>query len=191
MSITEWHTYFDILTDKYGNPYFTTAEKDLLFNRAQLRLVDEVILTFEEDERVVNKIHTLILRTPSLTMNSSGDILFSAINSGLYKVLSVEDSNNGAISQARHNNFAKNKENSFKAERTRFIQLTDRFKFYPIDTTKSIIFTSVLYPTTVVHPSTSSNLPDLVHNEVVAIALDLAGIATRDEALAQLNQLNK
>ena len=34
-------------------------------------------------------------------------------------------------------------------------------------------------------------LPDSTHDEIMAIALDDAGLATRDAALVQLNQSNK
>ena len=34
-------------------------------------------------------------------------------------------------------------------------------------------------------------LPDFTHDEIMAIALDDAGVAQRDEALMQLNKVNK
>ena len=37
----------------------------------------------------------------------------------------------------------------------------------------------------------NSELPEVTHDEIMAIALDDAGVATRDQALIQLNQANK
>lgn len=195
MTVNNWHTYFDILCDKYGSPYFTDAEKDLLFNRAQLRFVDEVIKAAETDDNVLNKIHTLIFKGTSLLMDSNGDITYANINSNtgttMYKMLSVYETGVGYVSQASHNLSGPAKTNSFKNTRRRFVQLSNKFNFFPVSTTAPIVFTVVGYPTEVVKPGTSSNLPDLCHNEIISIAVDLAGIATREEALAQLNQLNK
>lgn len=195
MTVTEMHTYFDVLSDKYGSPYFTDAEKDLLINRAQLKFVDEVVKAAETDDNVLNKIHTIIFKGTALQMDSNGDITYASINSAtgttIYKTLSVYETGVGYVSQASHNLSGPTKENSFKNTRRRFVQLNNKFNFFPVSTTASLIFTVVGYPTTVVKPGTSSNLPDLCHNEIIAIAIDLAGIAIRDEALAQLNQLTK
>lgn len=47
-----------------------------------------------------------------------------------------------------------------------------------------------LYPTTT-NVNVSCELPDFTHDEIMAIALDDAGVATRDQALVQLNQAAK
>ena len=46
------------------------------------------------------------------------------------------------------------------------------------------------YPTTT-NTNVSCELPDFTHDEIMAIALDDAGVASRDEALVQLNQASK
>ena len=47
-----------------------------------------------------------------------------------------------------------------------------------------------IYPL-VDNPNVSCELPDFTHDEIMAIALDDAGVATRDQTLLQLNQAAK
>lgn len=189
------HTYFDILCDKYGNPYFTDAEKDTLLNRAQLSFVDQVVQQAETNDNILNKISTLIVSGTAVQMSSSGEVTVSAVATATgvtpYKVLKVYEDGVGAVSQVSHNNSGPARSNYFKAQRRRFEQLGTKWLFYPISTTASLVFTVIAYPTTITKGSSNSNIPDLSHNEIVAQAINLAGIATRDEALAQLNQMNK
>jgi hypothetical protein len=60
-----------------------------------------------------------------------------------------------------------------------------------------IYFTVLKYPITVnldydtPANNVNSDLPDFTHDKIVALALEYAGISSRDEALAQLVQLKK
>src|SRR6478736_4445978 len=195
MLVTDWHLYFDILCDKYGNPYFTTAEKDLLFNRATLKFVDEAVKALEENDNVINKIQTLVVKTTALPMDGNGDLLYTAINTSisgtLYKIIGIFENGGGYVSEATHNAIGPIKTNTFKQDRRRCVKLATNLNFYPIDSSKAFYITVVKYPVEVAYAGPNSDLPDLSHNEILSIAVDLAGIASRNEALAQLNQLNK
>jgi hypothetical protein len=194
VTIQEWHTYFDILCDKYGNPYFTDGEKDLLFNRATFKFIDGVTSQLEVGEDILDKIRTLIYTIGPLNMSPSGLVpaFQLAFNTQMYKLLKVVDGNGAPISKVSHNSAGVTRTNIFKKTRTRFEQTNDGFVFYPVDVSKSMYFTAVKTPVYVsLQQPINSELPHRSHNDVIAIAVDMAGIASRDEALAQLNQLTK
>lgn len=201
------HTYFDILCDKYGSPYFTTAEKDILLNRAQIRFVEENLPNVDTAQDTNNKLSTLIFAPNTITLSSSTlskTALRTAIrglsgdgNLEIWRVLAIYSVNNGVTTPVkflRHNDLGPVQANSFKSQSKYWFEVTLNepvYSFLNISAADALQFWVLKYPKVLAHPSTSSDLPDFTHNEIVALAVDLAGIAIRDEALAQLNQLNK
>lgn len=106
MTATELSARFDLICDKVGSPYFTSAEKDNFFNTAQLSLIDEILfpskkqdrkdvdaLDFSREDAFQQGIGTLV-RTATVTGIASGTtkITFAQVNTALvtgtvYKVV--------------------------------------------------------------------------------------------------------
>lgn len=192
MTVTQWHTYFDILVDKYGSPYFTTNEKDLLFNRAQFKVLDGIL--GGEETQLQEELLRNNLRVSTVNSTGSGIITDAAINASInaifYKIRRVEV---GGV-EARYSTLNKDRTNSFKAptlDKLRYGYNNAGIYILPATAYTNVKVTVVTEPTLVSYPSTSSTMPEEAHNLIIATAVDLAGIATRDEVLPQLNQLNK
>lgn len=192
MNVTTWHQYFDILSDKYGSPYLTNAEKDILFNRSQFNVIDKVLAMPDiqrQEELLRNnlKIATTTSSIAGVVLNTTIDGLISGLT---YKIRRVTDANGIEI---RYSSTNKNRKNTFKAPSAsvpRYTYNNGGIIVLPA-ATYSLLITVVSEPTAVAYGGASSGLPEELHNDVIATAIDLAGIATRDEALAQLNQMNK
>jgi hypothetical protein len=106
MTAAELSARFDLICDKVGSPYFTSAEKDHFFNTAQLSLIDEILfpskkqdrrdvdaLDFSREDAFQQGIGTLV-RTATVTGVTSGttQITFAQVNTALstgtvYKVV--------------------------------------------------------------------------------------------------------
>ena len=71
------------------------------------------------------------------------------------------------------------------------------YQFGPINTGARLYFNVLKYPKVVilddVTPANNvdSDLPDFTHDQIVALALELAGVSSRDENLEQLLQVKK
>jgi len=90
MVVATWKTYFDILQDKYGSPYFTDSEKELLFNRAIMDFVDSHFtpnkkgaISIEVNQRIMENMATLVYRLPAIKMDSTGLITNTQLNTAL------------------------------------------------------------------------------------------------------------
>jgi len=204
MTITEFHTYFDILCDKYGNPYFTTAEKDLLFNRATLIVLEEIINSGLQTQQLEEVLYPLILRGYS-TMNASGVIPFSTIEAQLtaaygqnvviYRILSVSQANSlGTIIPVRYRSYNKlNYSNTFKTPSATVPVFSyigsSNLQFLPVNQALTNYITIIKKPLTVsTGGPVNSDMPEALHNAIVHKAVDLAGIGSRDQELVNLNQ---
>ncbi len=192
MNVATWHQYFDILSDKYGSPYLTNAEKDILFNRSQFKVIDKVLAMPDiqrQEELLRNnlKIATTTSSVAGVVLNTTIDGLISGLT---YKIRRVTDANGVEI---RYSSTNKNRKNTFKVPSStapRYTYNNGGIIVLP-EAAYSLLITVVSEPTAVAYGGASSGLPEELHNDVIATAIDLAGIATRDEALAQLNQMNK
>lgn len=216
MTTVEMMTWFDILQDKYGSPYFTDSEKLLFLNRAQWEYVNATIpsneggiVDVEVTENILKNVSTLLFELTPLTQNSSGIITNANINSTLQtvssdisaefvKIMRIKVVKNGRTYPAkfaRHNDIDAFHNNYFKKptyNTPKYTLQNGGFQFNPTDTVASIYFTVLKRPkdmTLVVN----SELPQITHNEIVALGLQFAGVASRDEILQQMNnlQLNK
>lgn len=210
------HNWFDILQDKYQSPYFTNTEKDTFLNRAQIEYINSLLpdkegqeSNLEENSHLLENLSPLIFQlSTSLNMDASGFVLDSAIQTLLdtessstelfMKILNVYIEISGVeypVKYVRHNDFYKFQTNDFKRASTslpQYRRLSGKFAFSPIDISNNIYFTLLKYPREVSLSSTiNSELPESTHNNIISIGIDLAGIASRDEALASLNQLHK
>jgi hypothetical protein len=212
MTITEMLTWFDVLQDKYGSPYFTDSEKLLFLNRAQWEYVNATIpsneggiVNMEVDENVLKNVSSLLFELTVLNQSTSGIITNATINSTLQtvsgdgtaefiKVMRVKVVKNGRTYPAkfaRHNDIDAFHNNYFKKptyDTPKYTLQNNGFQFNPTDTVASIYFTVLKRPkdmTLVVN----CELPQITHNEIVALGLQFAGIASRDEILQQMNNL--
>jgi len=214
MIITQWANYFDILQDKFGSPYFTDAEKSLLFNRALIQYVAEFLpveepgsLNVEMDRDSIASLSPLIYELPALNMTSAGIILKSTIQGSLtaqitggvlWRELALKATLGTDVNPpnyTRHNDWAQFLNNSFKSPtdgNPKYYETALDFRFLPINTITNYVFTVLKYPVSVVIDSVapsnnvSSDMPDFTHDKIIAIALELAGISSRDEALITL-----
>lgn len=209
MTVQEMHNWFEQLLDKYQAPYFTEAEIDRFINRAQIEYINSFLpdgegleLTPEQNAHILENLNTLVFETAALNMSGAGEITDVNIQSALdtasgsteafIKILNVS-SEGLPVKFVRHNDFYKFQQNDFKqasAAYPQYKRVSGKFIFLPVDVSDDIKFTLLKYPREVaLGTTTDSDLPDSTHNNIIAIAINSAGIATRDDALAQLNQL--
>jgi hypothetical protein len=220
MTIIEMGNWFDLLQDKYGSPYFTDTEKSLLFNRAQVGYVKNLLWpdgneqpeTLELTQDTFSQVAPLIFALPYIQMTSGGLITKTTLQTSLtntqpgaivWRPLSIGWTLGGnvrPISFVRHNDWWAFQQNYFKApttENPKFRETAAAFEFLPVSISARVYFTVLKYPITVnldydtPANNINSDLPDFTHDKIVALALEYAGISSRDEALAQLVQLKK
>lgn len=214
MTITEMVDYYDLLQDKYGSPYFTTSEKERFLNQAQLDIISDHLPkegTEQNIERNANSwlaFNTLFFSTVAV-MNSLGVITKTDLESTLTTALgftvtiirplsfSWTDSNGTRpiIGPTRQNNWAKFIDNIFKIpveSEPRYYESNSSYVINPVNTGASITITGLRYPKAIsVSGTQTSELSPLYHNEVVARALELAGVSSRDQALVELQKINQ
>lgn len=211
MTIAGMAQLFDILQDKYGSPYFTNAEKSLLLNRAQTEFVNSFLPTdgdeknIELSEDAMAQLDTLIYTLPYTTMNSSGLVTKASIETALQAIVPgallrrrlntgwVYGGKTKPVGFVRHNDWYKFVANYFKApslDNPKMNETATAYQFAPVNTSAKLYFTVLKYPVVVdIDTAVDSDLPDHTHNKIVALALEFAGIGSRDENLAQLLQL--
>lgn len=143
---------------------------------------------------------------------TTGKLLTSAIetaingqtsdSTGLMHVLSVSTANptgggytaDRLVRFVRHNDIYRFRDNVFKQATVRnpvYMSVYDGFIFRPIPTSTpaNILMTVIKYPIAVsLSGGQSCELPDFTHDKIMAIALEFAGLASRDEALAMLSR---
>ena len=214
MTIQDMHNWFNQLQDKYGSPYFSDDMIDLFLNRAQIEYLNTVfpdneggVANIEQTQLITENFDTLVYETTSpLYMNASGMVSRATIQTrlnsetgsteGWRHILNVSADQSGIrldVKFRRHNDFYRLERNTFKIDdQDKMVyRLESRgLLFTPINVQTKLYFTLMKLPKPVsLSGSISSELPAYTHNEIVAIAVDFAGIASRDEALIQLNQL--
>lgn len=218
MTIIEMANYFDIMQDKFKSPYFTDTEKTLFLQRAHVDLVnnllssDEKLPNVELSQDTISKIATLIIPLAYINMPSTGVVLKSSIQTALNTASSgavlwrplnigwVLGNESHPVKYTRHNDWWEFKQNYFKNPSTdnpKVYETATGYQFGPIHTNAKLYFNVLKYPKKVVIDSVTpannvdSDLPDFTHDEIVALALEYAGIGSRDENLAQLLQIKK
>lgn len=220
MTAAEMGQYFDLLQDKFSSPYFTDAEKTVFLQRAQVGFVRDLLFPEERQDKVnlelsqdtLNQVNTLIRTLPYFNMSSNGLIpktgvatALNTLSSGavLWRPLSIGWTVGGdtrPVKFVRHNDIWEFKQNYFKNPSSLSPKWTEdgiNYTIYPTYSGAKIYFTVLKYPTPIVVDSVTpannvnSDLPDHTHDRVVALALEYAGVSSRDEALAQLLQIKR
>lgn len=215
MTIAEMALYFDILQDKFGSPYFTNPEKSLLLNRAQIIFVKEMLptdkdvdLNIETNADTVAVVAPLIISLTPISNPLNGSVtkisvqanLTALVSDALYwRVLNVGYSIDGTnfvpVTYVRHNDWYKLLDNYFKYpddSNPKYKETYIDFQFLPNNTAADLYFTVLKYPVVVdIDTNVSSDLPDSVHDKIVSIACELAGIGTRDQMLFEMSKIKK
>lgn len=210
MTIAQMATYFDILQDKYGSPYFINTEKSLLINRAQVIFVKDLlptepnqIVNLEATQNTIMEITPIIVPLPNIVVPSTGIITYAALETALsglisgaqfWRVLNIgyttDNINFKAVKYVRHNDWFAFQENFFKNPDDTNPKVNEYylgFQILPININANLLFTVLKYPVNVdIDGGISSDLPDFTHDKIIAIALELAGIGTRDQMLNAL-----
>lgn len=212
MTISEMKDWFNILQDKYGSPYYTDSEISLFLQRAHIEFVKSLLPTTPSDgpnielsQDTVSQIAPLIYDLGVLNMNTSGEVTKASIQSSLnseisggilWRPLAIGWTLTGderPVKYMRSNDkweFAINYFKKPSVTNPKVRETAEAYIFSPITTQAKIYFTVLKYPVKVnIGTSVSSDLPDFTHDKIVAIALELTGVASRDVALAQLLQL--
>jgi hypothetical protein len=214
MNITTMGQWFDLLQDKYGSAYFTDAEKSLFLNRAQIEFVSDLlptdptkVINAELSQDTISQIAPLIVELSYLSPNSSGVITKANIQAALtsadsgaimWRPLAIGWTYGGIevpASYIRHNDRWEFQKNFFKrptVNNPKVRETATSYIFSPATTNARIYFTLLKYPREVsISAPTDSILPDFTHNKIVAIALEFAGIGSRDSNMTELLKLQQ
>jgi hypothetical protein len=213
MDITTMASWFDILQDKNGSSYFTNVEKSLFINRAQIEFVNELLPddsespNLEISQDVLAKLSPLIYELSYLTMNSSGVITKAAVTAALVALNAdavlwrplaigwISGKNKLPVKYMRHNDRWEFEVNYFKRPSMRNPKVRETYNQYifaPVNVSSRIYFTLLKYPAEVdITNTVSSDLPDNTHDRIIAIALEFAGVGSRDTMMTQLLQLKQ
>lgn len=206
--------WFNLLQDKYGSLYYTEAEQLQFLNQAVFQYLSEVLPdneggkeNLEVDSNVFYNISPLVYELSVETMDNTGLITNSDIRTNLqtvsgdatadiFRILSIEYKRGGQRFPAdfmRHNDKAEFEQNYFKKPSftaPKYTFQNSGIQFRPIDEQASIYITVLKTPKALsVSPESNPELHVKTHNEIVAIGLEFAGIASRDEVLLTLNKV--
>lgn len=214
MTTVQMLEWFDILQDKSASVYFTEAEKLNFLNNACLEFTSRFFpedqeegSNFEQDSNVEQKIGPLIWESNPLTMDASGVITRADLltdirtKSGdatceLFKIGAIEFKKSGRRIQCkvlRHNDKAAFEENYFKRPNymtPKHLHQNNTIQFRPVDVLAEVYITVVKSPV-ILNTVVNTDLPIDTHNEIVAIALEFAGYASREEILTQIAKTTK
>jgi len=211
MTVTEMKSWFNILQDKYGSTYYTDGEISQFFQRAQIEFISKMlpggrmVENLELSQDSISKISPLIYELPFQNMSSTGVVTKANLQSALtvlnntallWRPLSIGWVLNGQyrpVKFVRHNDRWEFAVNFFKKPSLTNPKVRETYNSYIVEPTNigaKLYFTLLKYPNKVdIAGAVNSDLPDFTHDEIVSIALELTGIASRDTALAQLLQL--
>jgi hypothetical protein len=200
MTTTEALDIFKILQDKYASPSLIDPEILKFLNMAQYERINRIlpddmggVVNFEFDQNVASNIRHLVYYLTGLTATSSvllnADIntaLVASAGAGseLFRVLNVSVSDKLA-NYVNQNNLLAQAANYFKAPSAsypRYSMLATGYKFYPTPAAASISMTVMKKPKTIT-TSVNPEWDDYNMNLIIMIALQIAGVSTRDEEL--------
>jgi hypothetical protein len=198
---------FAIIQDKYNSPNLITSEVIDLLNMALTgeymnRLFPDNqggIVNFEFDANVTANIQPLVW-TITANMNTSGVVTDTVINTALrtatgnssdsyFRIGSIGWGSDGyPVKYVKQNNRWSFQRNAFKQPSTtnpRFTLIGTGLQFYPTDVTKTLTINVIKKPRllAVADLATQCELGDYQMYNVIAIALKLAGVGTRDSEI--------
>lgn len=206
MSTQDCIDYFAIIQDKYGSPNLLDDEVIDFLNNAINEYIHRClpdnqggVANLEADKNVTANLRPLIYLLP--TMTTTAGILTNATIDGVLatasgdaaathmRILSIAAGSVGyPVSYVRYNNFWRFQQNYFKAASTTEPQYTQEavgYPVYPVDNTVPLLVTVLKRPVVLDLVGNDPELQDDVMYVVIAIALQLAGVSTRDQELIQ------
>lgn len=199
---------YNVLQDKYGSPNQIESEIIGNLNMGMFEWLNRIspdnqggIINFEFDSNVAQSIAPLVY---IITENMDGDGLLT--NAAILSALQTESSDptasvfrvkaigitddDGVIRPVRYirqNNLFSYFRNKFKrpsATRPRFDFIAKGYKFYPVNEVDDLTITVIKNPKLLsLSPVVNPELDDYAMYNIIAIALKLGGIETRDEEL--------
>ncbi|HEY0751635.1 MAG TPA: hypothetical protein VGD26_10790 [Chitinophagaceae bacterium] len=213
MTVAELVNYFDLLQDKYGSPYFTTSEKETFLTQAQLDLISKYLPQDGGPENAERNANNSMVLSPisfsvSTSMDTSGVITKASVESSLSTALgftatiirpssitwSDSDGMRPVMGPTRQNNWAKYQDNAFKdpvVSEPRYYETAVSYIIDPVNVNATIVINGLRYPKAInVAGNQTSELASIYHTEVVARALEIAGVGSRDQMLSELKKLN-
>lgn len=213
MNVIEMHQWFDLIQDKVDSVYYTEAEKDQFINRSIQLFINDVIHKFtesregplvissnlEESLNASEVLRPLMLIDLPVTADVDGIITVPVIDTAIetrsgetetfLHILSVADDQGKPVSYVRENDFYKFEQNEFKKATTEYKQYrigSEGIYTYPA-AADAYTVSVIKAPKPVNYDSLeSTDLPETVHDYILAKALELAGLASKDEALVQM-----
>lgn len=208
MTAQEAIDYFQILQDKYGSPSVTTAEALDYLNHAINEYLNRIfpdnqgaVVNFEQDKLVTANIQPLIYDVSTST-DSAGLLTNTALNTALVALAGAgaEYFRIGAIGATvdevtypvryiRANNLWTYTRNAFKTPtetNPRFELVAAGLQTYP-QQVQDLVISLVKKPKVLTQATITDQIEfaDYTLYPIIAIALQLAGVATRDEELIQ------
>lgn len=208
MTTQECVDYFAILQDKYGSPNLIESEIVDFLNHAINEYINRLIpdtqggvANVEMDSNILNNITPLIFTISTTT--TSGVLTNAVIDAALVTAsgdaaaermitLNVFATSSGVtypVKFTKHNNIFAYERNFWKKaespNRIRYTLNGDGLQFYPTDDAIAIGVTCVKTPKILEIGVTDPELSDYAMYNVIAIALQLAGVSTRDTELIE------
>ena len=217
MTVLEMHQWFDLIQDKVDEVYFTESEKDMFINRAIQIFINDVVNAFllnpqtgqvvissllEDTLNAAEVLRPLMVLDMSVTADASGIITVDAIDAAIktatgeedtfLHILNLANSNGIGLKYVRENDYYKFAVNDFKKATTTYPQYRISHKgihVTPIDSGGYKL--SVIKEPVKVNfdAQISTDLPETTHDYIMAIALELAGLSSKDEALLQMRNV--
>jgi hypothetical protein len=211
------HDWFNIVQDKYMEPWYEESEINSFLTRAEYHLYNDMMFDFKPELKVTGEEGPKFMSSVEATQrgaelirpfknvvtltSSSGKITYSDIETAigaitgdtemLGYILSIAKSSGEPVRYTRDNDYYSLQQNTFKAAsstKPRYRVDYDSLLFTPDDDVEYKIST-VRLPRGIVKGSLDSEMHPSLHDRIVVIALTFAGISTESEALVALKQV--
>lgn len=205
MTTQEMLDWFDLIQDKTDSPYFDEIEKLQFLNRAQMDYLATFVNTTQgfspqeftsQAEEILRPLIEEIVVTPTDGVVTIAEIEaeLNALNRGLYHIMEL-NLGGKEISFVRHNDRHRLSQNAFKApsdDNRRYRYNGVGIQIEPA-TNLPVGLTVISVPADMNASGQNCELADIYnsHNQIVAIALDYAGISVREGEFLQQKQITK
>jgi hypothetical protein len=212
MTIAAMTDFFDLLQDKYGSPYFTTAEKERLLIQAEWSIISSYLPQDGGEVNLERNANTWMVLNPLLfsyshAMSGGNTIVKATVESSITTSLGFATkiirpaalswtigSVTVPVKAVRYNSLAVYLLNVFKTPTTaypRYHETATNYTVLPNSTSGTVLLYGLRSPRPMsVSGGFTSELSEVYHNEIVARALEYAGVGTRDQMLAELQKVN-
>jgi len=207
MTIVEMISLFDLVEDKVDTIYFSDAEKLEFLNASQRIILDSIIFSNIEDvtadtnKKIEALLYTIIEKdvviTPASGNPTHTEIDAAITNSHKYILSTYRQDGSGGTYEwckwVRENEKGPHADNTFKISSAAepWVEMDSTGLIItpvPADNVKVSVVRSLA---DMVNPTQDCELPDALHEKIVAKALGIAGIASEDNALLMMAQLTQ